>query len=301
MDRNRHGGGVLVYLIMSLSFNIVFSGSNDLELLVLSVSVSSSVITLCTFYRPPSTPSIIFDTLLNTICMHVNVSLLSNLVLLGDFNVNILDPDHPLFSCLLSMSSSLCLTQVVSEPTRVLSNSHSLIDLVFLSDPSHLTGCVTIPALSNSDHLGLSVSISAGNPGSLPKRKSRSIWRYSHANFDRACELLDSTDWDSIFATNDVSSCWANWHSHFLKIMEKCIPKVVLRSRPNLPWLTKTVTQAIRRRNFLFRAAKHSKSLASYQRYRAARNRVTALLRLNKSNYFKKFAKQRIKRILEGH
>ena len=59
--------------------------------------------------------------------MHVNVSLLSNLVLLGDFNVNIVDSDHPLFSCLLSMSSSLCLTQVVS----------------------------------------------AGNPGSLPKRKSQ--------------------------------------------------------------------------------------------------------------------------------
>ena len=168
------------------------------------------------------------------------------------------------------MSSSLCLTQVVSEPTHVLSNSHSLIDLVFLSDPSHLTGCVTIPALANSDHLGLLVSISAGNPGSLPKRKSWSIWRYSHANFDPACELLDSTDWDSIFATNDVSSCWANWHSHFLKIMEECIPKVTLRSRPNLPWLTKTVTQANRRRNFLFRAAKHSGRFFSEQQAKAA-------------------------------
>jgi hypothetical protein len=84
--------------------------------------------------------------------MHVNVSLLSNLVLLGDFNVNIvniLDPDHPLLSCLLSMhmSSSLCLTQVVSELTHVLPNSHSLIDSVSLFDPSHLIGCVTIPAL----------------------------------------------------------------------------------------------------------------------------------------------------------
>ena len=59
-------------------------------------------------------------------------------------------------------------------------------------------------------HLGLSVSFSAGNPGSLPNRKSRSVWRYSHANFDYACDRaveLDSTDWDSIFATNDVSSC----------------------------------------------------------------------------------------------
>lgn len=63
----------------------------------------------------------------------------------------------------------------------------------------------------------------------------------------------------------------------------------MLRSCPNLPWLTKTVTQAIRRCNFLFRAAKHSKSLSSYQRYHATRNCVTALdlLNVNKSNYFK--------------
>ena len=30
LDRNRHGGGVLIYVIMSLSFNLVFSGSIDL-------------------------------------------------------------------------------------------------------------------------------------------------------------------------------------------------------------------------------------------------------------------------------
>lgn len=165
-----------------------------------------------------------------------------------------------------------------------------------MSDPSNLIGCVTIPAFANSDHLGLSVSITVGNPGSLPKHKSRMIWRYSHADFDRACELLDSTNWDSISATNDVNSCWAKWHPRFLEIMEECIPQVVLRSRKNLPWLTKAVTQASRKRNFLFRAAKHSKSLVFYQRYRAAHNRVTAFLHLNKSNYFKNLQNKLVQR-----
>ena len=157
-----------------------------------------------------------------------------------------------------------------------------------MSDPSHLTGCITIPALANSDHLGLSFSISAGSPGSTLKSKCRKVWRYYHANFDHARELLDSTDWDSVFDSGDVNTCWAAWHSTFMDIMGKCIPQVVLHSRRNLPWLTKSVIQAIRKRNSLFRAAKRSKSLASYQRYRAARNHVVALLRLNKSKYFKK-------------
>jgi hypothetical protein len=41
--------------------------------------------------------------------------------------------------------------------------------------------------------------------------------------------------------------------------MEACIPQLVLKARKNLPWLTKSVIQAMRRRNSLFRAAKRSK------------------------------------------
>ena len=86
-----------------------------------------------------------------------------------------------------------------------------------------LTGCVTIPALANS--VGLSFSISAGNSETMPKNKQRKVWRYPHANFDHACELLDSTDWDSVFDTDNMNTCWANWHSKFMEIMDKCIPQ----------------------------------------------------------------------------
>ena len=84
-DRSRHGGGVLIYVMDSLSFNVIFPGSSDLELIILSISVTpppSPKLCLGLFYRPPSSPC-----LTNTLYAFVDVSLFSNFVLLGDFNV----------------------------------------------------------------------------------------------------------------------------------------------------------------------------------------------------------------------
>ena len=287
LDRHRHGGGVLMYVHNCLSHSVVFSGSVDLELIVISIDFCSSRVALALFYRPPSSSVSIFDTLLYTLYSYVDVSLFSNFVLLGDFNVNVFDPQHPLFHNIQTLASSLCLTQIVSEPTRVTQSSCSTIDLVFMSSPSHLISCVTIPALSNSDHFGLSVLFSAGTTPRRPKATLRRIWRYSLANFELACDMLDGTNWDDIF-TDEVNSSWENWRTRFLQIMDHCIPQLTLKSKKNLPWLTKSVTQAIRKRNALFRAAKRCKSTASFQRYRAARNKVVALLRLNKKRFFKR-------------
>ena len=120
----------------------------------------------------------------------------------------------------------------------------------------------------------------------MPKVKSRKIWRYAYGDFDRACELLESTDWNSLFSSGDVNTCWSNWKVRFLEVMQLCIPQTTLRSRRNLPWLSKQVIQAIRKRNALFRRTKKCRSPAVYQKYRAAKNKVTALIRLNKKKFF---------------
>ena len=131
-DRNRQGGGVLIFVSQSLSYNVLVSGPSELELIILSITSFFSPVTIAVFYRPPNAPVSIFDTLLNSICLYVDVSLLSNLILLGDFNVNFCNSLSPLFSKLQhTIASSLCLTQVVTEPTRLSSTSNSLIDLVF--------------------------------------------------------------------------------------------------------------------------------------------------------------------------
>ena len=60
LDRNRHGGGVAMYIRNSLSYNVVLYGSAGLEVIVVSLSKCNFKLCLCVFYRPPSSPPDIF-------------------------------------------------------------------------------------------------------------------------------------------------------------------------------------------------------------------------------------------------
>ena len=45
-DRNRQGGGVLIFIISSFSHNVLFSGPSELEFIILSINSLSSPITV---------------------------------------------------------------------------------------------------------------------------------------------------------------------------------------------------------------------------------------------------------------
>ena len=137
------------------------------------------------FYRPPSSPYDIFDRL-HSCLLDFNVSTFSNFVLVGDFNVNVSNPSHPLLPKLNRMLDCLSLTQVVSEPTHTSHTGHtSIIDLVLISNPSTLSSCTTIPPLATSDHYGIQFSLKWKPPGRKPTMQHR-VWRYNQANFELA-------------------------------------------------------------------------------------------------------------------
>ena len=273
-------------MFLLLLVNVLYSGSPELELIV---SICTTVpIIIALFYRPPSSAYSILDNLLTVLCTHVRASFSRNLILLGDFNINFFNNSHPLFTKLLIVTSSLSLSQIVSEPTHLSPTLNSLIDLVFLSSPENLSSCETLPPLANSDHLGVSFSIKICKSTLTSARKARKVWRYAYANFDMAHEMISEIDWDSVFSSKDIDVCWANWQSIFLSIMDYCIPHSVLKPRKNLPWLTKEIIQAMRRRNSLFRAANKSGSDVTLRKYKAERNKVVYLLRTTKAAYFQK-------------
>jgi len=79
---------------------------------------------------------------------------------------------------------------------RVVDNgSATLIDLAFLSNPSCCEECYVIPPLCNSDHNGISLNLKWR---AVKKSQSCKVWKYSQANFELACALIDATDWDTI-------------------------------------------------------------------------------------------------------
>ena len=85
--------------------------------------------------------------------------------------------------------------------------------------------------------------------------------------------------------SDDIDVACENWLNQFMLIMEQCIPNCVLKSRRNLPWLTKPLIRSIRKKNLLFKQAKLS---GNFRKYKVHRNRTLADLRAAKKAYFQK-------------
>ena len=213
-------------------------------------------------------------------------NLFSNFTLLGDFNVDMLSHHSNLCKHITNILNSFSLTLVVKEPTHFSSvGSSSLIDLVIMSAPQFLHECVTVPPLANSDHLSISLQVKSNIQTHVGVNK-RVIWRYAHADFNRACELIDMLDMDSIIDSNSVEKSWSNWKRTFMYIMEDCVPKAQFPNRRNLPWLTKEIVRTIKERNYYYRIArKHGRS-GDYDKYKCLRNDVVSALKHGKAKKF---------------
>jgi len=123
----------LLYLFCLLILNFTY-----VYFIVLQVLHVLFLIIICTYLQP------------------IDAGHLSNFTFLGDFNINIGNHSHPLYSNLCSITSLFILTQVVVGPRHVHHDGSTyIIDLVFVPDTSLVNSCSTIPPLSNSDHYGI--------------------------------------------------------------------------------------------------------------------------------------------------
>ena len=254
----------------------------------MSVVINSCRVCICLLHRPPSSGFDVLDSLHDSLC-NLDVSLFSHFILLGDFNVDFLSPNRPLFAKLLSITSCFLLEQVVTEPTHFSHlGSPSIIDLAFVSHPSNLVSCKTISPLSTSDHMGISLIYKLPTAFKRPRQCRRTVWCYHLGDFAKASELLANVDWDQLTNEPDVDQCWQTWQSTFLHIISACIPKKALPRRRNLPWIDSCTLQAFKRRNSLLKAYKRSGSPLKFLQYKHARNRIVSKMREAKHLYFQR-------------
>lgn len=217
-DRDTRGGGVAVFVNTNFDHQVLLSKPDGLEFLLVAVHKNQCVNTkvhIGLWYRPPS-DSAALDTLYNLLGK-IEGNKLTNLILLGDFNINVIGSSDPLLPSLNDLSNSFVLTQVVREPTRVtLSGSVSLIDLVFLSNPGLLLNCEVIAPLVNSDHNGINLSLKWPRKSTPIVTTNRTMWKYEHADLVGACYLLTSNDWSFIENESSINIVWGAWEHSFL-------------------------------------------------------------------------------------
>ena len=122
-DRNRNGGGVCIYIKSDLAFNprpdLSHDGLESLWVEVLLPKTPPILTGVC--YRPPKQND--FYELLEQSCAGGHIFVEHEIILLGDFNTNVMLKKNSLVSALRNFQRMFGFKQLITEPTRVCARS----------------------------------------------------------------------------------------------------------------------------------------------------------------------------------
>ena len=286
-DRDRHGGGVAIFIWDNFPFTIILSHTSA-ELLVVEIQLRRSPVLCGIFYRPPSSDVSVL-TSVESALEQLSPSKQDSLVLLGDFNIDRSPSSkHPQLNILLSIEDKLGLKQVVSTPTRVTPTSSSLIDHIYISEHQTYSPCVCLPPLMGSDHDTLKISLTNRQTSRQPSKR-RKVWLYKQADFETANNTLQCLP-TSIYSQNDVNTFWVEWLDVFMTIIDETIPSKQIKPKTKVPYLTADLLYLVRKKCRLFKQAKKAGTDKAWSKYSKIRNKVTSALRTAKKVYFHQMA-----------
>ena len=173
-----------MYVSTSVSFRSLVDPCPNLELIVLEFTLKSQLYTLGVIYRPLNGSTDCLSNFYNYVnSMHHQNCL--NLILCGDFNIDV--SSTSVLTCASTnpfnqLCTDFCLSQVISQPTRVTSTSSTTIDLVLLSSPESLISSNVLSPIGSSNYNSISIKLKLPAGFHASECPTRTIWLYGKAN-----------------------------------------------------------------------------------------------------------------------
>ena len=198
-------GGVYLYYRKNITLQLVDTPYIE-QCILCETNIQNATGSVAAIYRSPSQSSnefeeflVNFDKLLN----QVNMLKSSFTVILGDFNARSQSwwsDDITSFegSHIDSLTTTYGFHQLISDPTHVLPNSSSCIDLIFTDSGVH-------PTLHGNCHHQIIFS-KFNLMIEYPPPYERLVWDYEKANIDSIQNFLKQINWRILFSINQFTS-----------------------------------------------------------------------------------------------
>ncbi|XP_071948794.1 uncharacterized protein [Antedon mediterranea] len=167
--------------------------------------------------------------------MTVGNFIAQEIIILGDFNVNILNCNRNNYESVTNFCNIFGLEQLITEPTRISDNNSSAIDLIFASDPLKIKANGVIP-IGLSDHF---LTFCRRKRTNIISGIHRTIDVRSMKNYssDSLTHMLNSIDWSDCISLTCVQSSWDTFKDKFLRIIDSIAPKKKVRVKvKDQPW-----------------------------------------------------------------
>ncbi|KAH9641263.1 hypothetical protein HF086_016436 [Spodoptera exigua] len=235
--RGGRGGGVGFYIRNGIPARVRAHPEHpNVEQLWLTLTVHKTKLLIGTAYRPPWLE---LESFLDGLTASIgSLAPFDNLILLGDFNVDMADVNSSKSKELTDFLGYLNLTQVVTTPTHFIGNSSSLIDVVCTDAPIRNVEVNHISELSH--HAFVTCETVFKKPKCQPRSVVyRPLKDILEDYFNRD---LKSMPWSIVGDMNDVDLMVQTFNSFVIQLFDLHAPVKckTFRSRPT-PWITDNI------------------------------------------------------------
>lgn len=277
-DRQRHGGGVAIYINNKLNSKIFKKSdpNGSVEFIFCEVlSVNNRILVGCV-YRPNRSINFgDFFTMLETTTLSFN-----DIIISGDFNSNILS-ESILLDNMLPLGFSPTNSNI---PTHHTQTSNTLLDLFFVSDSSRvlLYDQISAPAFSKHDLIFLTYKFEIQHSD-----QTISYRDFKNVNYITIEEMINEINWNQIYSMLSVDDKLNFLHRNIINIYDCSVPiKTRIVKAQSRPWFSKMIKDAIVIRDIAYSRWKRFRTSDLLTEYRAARSDVNRKIRMAKTEYY---------------
>ena len=217
------------------------------------------------------------------------------LVLLGDFNINLLEykVKNEVKNFVDILQSNL-IAPTINLPTRISAQSSTLIDNIFISlfNSEIYAGNLLVGI---SDHMPQVIIISNEFEKSNNRISNLAQIDWSKLDITKFKNEFMSLNWDEIISIEqkDPDFSFKRFPQKILELFANNVPKRRLTKkqlkRQHKPWITKKIRKTISVQDNLFRKSVTEINPAVFRQYKACRNQFVSAIRHNRKKYNNNF------------
>lgn len=282
---DQRGGGIAIFVQDIWSVEQIATTFSSAESLGLKISNQHSHISLLAIYRPPSSNLTSF---LNELDAQLQRTTLDpNICLVGDFNIDILNPTVPSTCDYLDIIAKYGLESIIDIPTReelLLYNLvKSCIDHFNIrTDVASVHGAVLQKKVADHYFIACQLRFPSRSPSHSRSNTCHSV--IDTAIFDKLVALFD---WSGLLETTHKSELYTQFSRSMDIIYKSSERKVYVRQRrSNRPWMNGAILSAIKGKDLLWQRCRHTPSDSVLRsQFKTSRNKVNALIRAAKRSH----------------
>nr|CAH7734072.1 unnamed protein product [Callosobruchus chinensis] len=264
-DRDTRGGGLCIYVKSKYMTTKIDSLNETIGQLWIQVIVNKEKWVIGTVYRPPSQDASHFLSVFEDSLGIVSVS--SDVIICaGDLNINLYDMNSVHTSNLNCIFDTFHLLQVINAPTRITSNTATLIDLLMTSSDLSVLDCGTINT-ELSDHQLIYCFLK--KQGITNPLKNIIVRDYKNPDIGRFQYDLARVPFFGIYDTESIDQKVSILENNIIKLFNVHAPlKYVRCTKSHAPWLTDVIKIRIKIRDKELNEFKKNRTTASWNFYK---------------------------------